>query len=139
MTEFLGLIVTPECTAQVLYTVVKEFINKMGLKLGRLFAIGTDGAANLCGPHNSLYALLKQNECPKLHLVKCICHGLDKCANYASKAIPNTLEYLLRESRNWFSHSAKRKFDYENLYQVNILVQYCLYFSTINFVGAYWS
>ncbi|XP_052130152.1 uncharacterized protein LOC127751118 [Frankliniella occidentalis] len=115
--DFLGLVETPECTATILYNVIKEFLKKIGLNIKKILALGTDGAANLCGAHHSVFSLLKQNECPNLHLVKCVCHGLDKCASKASVAFPSSLGYLIRESRNWFSHSALRKVQYEREYK----------------------
>ena len=126
--DFLGLVETPRATAQALYDVFIEFMAKIGLILNRMLALGTDGGLNLCGSHNSLFAYLKRNDCPNLHLVKCICHGLDKCASVAGKCFPSTLEFLLRESRGWFSHSALRKKQYEELLsQVNLTTFYFIY------------
>lgn len=116
--DFLGIIETPVTTHDVLYQAFTSYLVKIGLRVVRLFSLGTDGGPNLCGVAHSLYALLKKYDCPNLHLVKCICHGLDKCASKASKAFPGTLEMLIRESRNWFSHSAVRKLQYENEYKV---------------------
>lgn len=123
ITDFLGLVVTPQAVtpqakAQILYNVYKLHMQKVGLDLKHLLALGTDGALNLCGSTNSLYALLKRHDCPNLHLIKCICHGLDKCASKASQSLPESLEFLLREWRNWFSHSTLRKMQYEEVYKV---------------------
>ncbi|KAE8738355.1 hypothetical protein FOCC_FOCC016169 [Frankliniella occidentalis] len=51
--DFLGLVETPECTATILYNVIKEFLKKIGLNIKKILALGTDGAANLCGAHHS--------------------------------------------------------------------------------------
>ncbi|KAK3924288.1 Zinc finger MYM-type protein 1 [Frankliniella fusca] len=118
--DYLGIVETPECSADILYNVIKDFLKKIGLNIKKLFSLGTDGAANLCGANHSVFALLKKNDCPNLHLVKCVCHGLDKCASKASAAFPASLEYLIRESRNWFSHSALRKVQYEREYKALI-------------------
>lgn len=114
----LGLIETPRATHDVLYAALIEFLLKIGLRPCRVFSLGTDGGPNLCGSNHSVFALMKKNDNPNLHLLKCICHGLDTSASKASGAIPGTVEYLLRESRNWFSHSALRKFEYDQLYKV---------------------
>ncbi len=106
--DFLGLVETPVTTHQVLYETFIAYLNKILLNVKRLFALGTDGGLNLCGVAHSLYAMLKKNDCPNLHLVKCICHGLDKCASKASAAFPGSLQLMIRESRNWFVHSALR-------------------------------
>ncbi|KAK3931229.1 Protein FAM200B [Frankliniella fusca] len=83
----------------------------------RMIALGTDGAPALCGPHNSLFALLKRNDCPKLQLMRCICHSMDKCSSYASKELPSNLEFMLRETTKWFSLSSIRKHIYEEIFK----------------------
>lgn len=100
ITDLLGLVVVPQTTAHVLYNVFKLHMQKVGLDLKHLLVLGTDGALNLCGSTNSLYALLKRYDCSNLHLIKCTCHGLDKCASKASQSFSGSLEFLLRESRN---------------------------------------
>jgi len=66
ITDLLGLVVTPKTTAQILYNVFKLYMQRIGLDLKHLLALGTDGAQNLCGSTNSLYTLLKQHDCPNL-------------------------------------------------------------------------
>ncbi|KAE8741263.1 hypothetical protein FOCC_FOCC013218 [Frankliniella occidentalis] len=114
--DFLGLILLDRATADRIYVLFKEFMALVKLDLGKIIALGTDGGSELCGAHHSLFALLKRAECPNLALVKCVCHGLDNCAHTASKKLPSTLEYMLRESRGWFSHSSLRKQQYNQLY-----------------------
>ena len=47
----------------------------------------------------------------------CVCHSLSLCAAKANE-LPCHLECLLRESRNWFSHSSERTLQYEDLYKL---------------------
>ncbi|KAK3932367.1 Zinc finger MYM-type protein 1 [Frankliniella fusca] len=115
--EFLGLVETPIATADKLYEVVTLFLTTVGLKLSRLLGLGTDGGANLCGCNHSLYTILKLKDCPWLMLVKCTCHSLDKAASYASKELPENLEFLLRESKNHFKNSHRRREAYERLHE----------------------
>jgi hypothetical protein len=117
--DFLGIVLMDRGTAERVYEIFKEFMALVKLDLRKLFALGTDGGLELCGPHNSLFAYLKRAECPGLVLIKCVCHGLDNCSNTASRKFPSTLEYLLRESRGWFSHSSLRKQQYNELYMVS--------------------
>ncbi|KAK3909733.1 Zinc finger protein 862 [Frankliniella fusca] len=117
LVQYLGIIETPQATAEKLYEATTKFLRDLGLDVRKLLALGTDGGLNLCGRHNSLYALLKSRDCPHLMLVKCTCHSLDKCASYASKNLPDSLEYLIRETRNWFCHSALRKHQYGEIYR----------------------
>lgn len=60
MTVYLGMMETPRATADKIYESFVGFINKVGLPLKKLLALGTDGGLNLCGIHQSLYALLKK-------------------------------------------------------------------------------
>ncbi|KAK3932768.1 Zinc finger MYM-type protein 1, partial [Frankliniella fusca] len=118
VTDFLGIIQVHSCTGVDLAKAVVEYLQVIGLILGNLHAIGTDGAANMCGANNSFYTHLR-SMVPggRLQLLKCVCHSLDKCAEYAFKTVPNHLTFLLTETYNYFSHSAKRKEDYIELYK----------------------
>ena len=128
--DFLGLLCTPKTTHDVLHRALVEFMDKVGLRKDRCMGLGCDGALNLCVAHHSLFALLKK-DCPNLHLVKCICHGLDKCASKASVALPGTLEDLVRDSRGWFSNSACRKFEYQREYEVGISFFYSFFLNRL--------
>ncbi|KAK3918936.1 Zinc finger protein 862 [Frankliniella fusca] len=114
---FLGLIPLIRQTADALCDAFTAFMRQIGMVLARMIALGTDGAPALCGPHNSLFALLKRNDCPKLQLMRCICHSMDKCSSYASKELPSNLEFMLRETTKWFSHSSIRKHTYEEIFK----------------------
>ncbi|KAK3924186.1 Translation initiation factor IF-2, partial [Frankliniella fusca] len=93
ITDFLGLVETPRTTAEDLYWAVTEFLLLVG------------------------FNVKKMRDVPNLHLVKCICHALDKCSSAASRQLAGSLEILIRESRNWFSNSALRKVHYCELYE----------------------
>lgn len=114
--DFLGFQEVFEATADALYKSFKSFISKMGLNLQKLIALGTDGASNLCGKHHSLFTLL-QADIPHLQLLKCVCHSLSLCASKACSELPSCLEYLLRETRNWFAHSPLRMKIYQTLFE----------------------
>lgn len=116
VTEFLGFTEIEKATSEILKDVFMKFIEKSKLKLQNLVGIGTDGASNLCGKNKSLFTLLR-NEVPHLQLIKCVCHSLNICAANACEELPSSLEFLLRESRSWFSHSSLRQMTYNNLFQ----------------------
>lgn len=113
--DFIGFQSVFRATAIDLYDAFLSFISKFGLKLDNLIGIGTGGANNLCGLKHSFFTLLKE-KVPNLQLLKCVCHSLNKCSSKASEELPNSLEFLIRESRNWICHSPLRKQLYENLY-----------------------
>lgn len=115
--DFLGFSEIFEATAEKLYEHFMEFMSEVGLNHENLIGIGTDGASNLCGKNHSLYTLLKE-KIPHLQLIQCVCHSLDLCASNASDELPCTVEYLLRESRKWFSHSPLRQMRYNKMYQL---------------------
>ncbi|KAF7998479.1 hypothetical protein HCN44_010849 [Aphidius gifuensis] len=117
MTDFLGLFLVGEATAECLYDSTIEFLTKINLKIQNMLAIGTDGANNLCGQYKSLYALLKKQN-PKLILMKCTCHSLALCCSKSSKMIPEDSEFLVRELYNYFSHSPLRTLKYRETFDL---------------------
>ncbi|XP_023941123.2 uncharacterized protein LOC112048021 [Bicyclus anynana] len=78
--------------------------------------IGVDGANVMVGKHNSVTSIFKK-ELPDLIIVKCVCHSLHLCAEKAAESLPRQLEFLVRESHNWFSYSPKRLEYYRTLYE----------------------
>ncbi|KAJ1142118.1 hypothetical protein NDU88_008445 [Pleurodeles waltl] len=69
----------------------------------------------MCGKHHSAFTLLRDKQ-PSLQLVRCIWHSVDIIAKKAIKSIPSNVEFMIRETYNWFSHSPKRQADYRELY-----------------------
>ncbi|XP_031352107.1 SCAN domain-containing protein 3-like [Photinus pyralis] len=116
-TEYLGIISMITCRAEDLYEAVISFIKNNNLEISKLIGIGTDGANNLCGKHNSLYTLLKK-EVPNLQLIKCICHSLHLCAQKSCDELPANVEFLVRETYNWFNLSVVRQNDYKEIYNL---------------------
>ncbi|CAH2089009.1 unnamed protein product [Euphydryas editha] len=49
--------------------------------------------------------------------MRCVCHSLNLCAKKATAALPNRLEYFVREAHNYFSNSPKRLEKYKDLYE----------------------
>lgn len=114
-TEFLGLVEVPITTGEVLFAELKMFLEANDLLLENMVGIGTDGANNLCGIHNSVFSRLKAIV-PNMVLNKCICHSMHLCAEKAVEELPSNLEFMLRESFNWFSNSPKRRFEYAKIF-----------------------
>lgn len=114
---FLGLVEVEQVTANNLYLKLKEFLTNCGLKITNMIGLGTDGANNLCGRYNSLYARLKEDN-PKLQLVRCICHSLNNASSKAAEVLPSNLDFLCREIYAWFSHSSLRRIEYKRLYDI---------------------
>lgn len=117
VSQFLGLIPVTSATAEAIYQHVKDYFNEIGVNLNHCFAIGTDGASNLCGQHHSFYTLLKK-DISDLVLVKCVCHSLHLVCSHASEKMPSNIDYMLRETYNWFHRSAIRREAYLDIYKL---------------------
>lgn len=79
--------------------------------------IGTDNASVMVGINNGVFAKLKQ-EIPHLILVRCLCHSLQLAVSAAAKEfLPRNLEFLIRETYDWFSRSSMRQSPYKELYK----------------------
>lgn len=94
---------------------VIRFLQECALDIANMVGIATDGASVMVGRHHSVYTLLKQRQ-PNLQLIRCVCHSLDITAHKAMKQLPSNIDYLIRETYNWFSHSAKHQTDYKAIY-----------------------
>ncbi|KAA0714107.1 hypothetical protein E1301_Tti022795 [Triplophysa tibetana] len=81
-----------------------------------MMGIAKDGASVMVGKNHSVFTLLKQIQ-PNLQLIRCVCHSLDIVANKAMQLLPSNIEYMVRETYNWFVHSAKRQYEYKNIYE----------------------
>ncbi|CAG5103821.1 Protein of unknown function, partial [Cotesia congregata] len=98
-----------------LYEHVTSFFNEHNLNLQQCFAIATDGGSNLCGCNKSLYTLMKKKR-DDLMLFKCICHSIHLVCSHASEELPSNIDYMLRETFNWFKRLALRRKKYLDIY-----------------------
>jgi len=114
--EFSGFFVVERATIVALYDGTIGFLKQLNLNPINIIGLGVDGASYLCGMNHSLFTLLREIS-PKLQLIKCICHSLNTCSSKASEVLPSHIEFMLRESVSWFSHSALRKIEYSRLYE----------------------
>lgn len=63
--------------------------------------------------------MLKKNcNLQNLVLVKCICHSLHLCASNASEVFVDEVDFLLKETYNWFKNSSIRKHNYKEIYDL---------------------
>lgn len=61
---------------------------------------------------NTIYSL----QIPNIQLIRCVCHTLHGAASKAASEMPADLEFMVRETRNWFSKSPLRRLQYRDLY-----------------------
>ncbi|XP_023244386.1 uncharacterized protein LOC111642287 [Centruroides sculpturatus] len=117
-TTFLDLVPLKECNADAICEAIKFSLRNNALDLHKLVAIGTDNASVMIGINNGVYAKLKA-EVPALILVRCLCHSLQLAISHATKeGLPRNIEFLIKETFNWFSHSAIRQSKYKELYSL---------------------
>lgn len=116
VTTFYRLIKIIECDAISVHAAIVNQLTIDGLKIENMIGIGVDGANVMVGKHNSVTAILKR-ELPDLIIIKCVSHSLHLCAEKASELLPRQLEFLVRETHNWFSYSPKRLDHYRALFE----------------------
>lgn len=119
ISTFLGLVELEDGTAASIVNALKSLLAGLNLNIKKLIGIGTDNASVMTGTTNGVHQLLKNetgNE--NLILVRCVCHSLQLALSHASaETIPRPIEFLIRETYNWFSHSSNRKLYYKDLYK----------------------
>ncbi|XP_064488440.1 uncharacterized protein LOC135400538 [Ornithodoros turicata] len=114
-TSFLGLIPVYDASATGIFSSLKAFLDSCNISLEDCVGVGTDGASVMCGQNNSVFTHMKaENE--NMILVKCVCHSLQLACSEAVAVLPSQLDFLVRESFNWFSHSPKRQQTYHAIY-----------------------
>jgi len=82
LTDFLGILEVTSGTGAGLADNVKQYLKTIHLSIKQMKSVSVDGANAVSGLHNSFYTHLKE-EVPDLQLIKCICHSIPKCAEYA--------------------------------------------------------
>ncbi len=117
VTKFLTLFPVISCTASSLFSDIKPYFDTHNVPLNNIIGLGTDGASNLYGAHNSAYTRIREYS-PHCVLVKCICHSLSLCGKYAFNELPSNLSFLLSEIAKWFKFSSLRRSDYDTLFHV---------------------
>ncbi|KAH7957122.1 hypothetical protein HPB52_015559 [Rhipicephalus sanguineus] len=116
MTTFLNLCTMGVCTADGIVAAVKSTLMEYCLKLERMRGVGTDNASVMTGINNGVHRKLKA-EAPHLVLIRCVCHSLQLATSAATaEALPRILEYLIRETYNWFARFPARQMAYKKLY-----------------------
>lgn len=113
---YLDMIELNECDSETICNALKRSLENNGLELNNLIALGTDNASVMTGVNNGVYAKLKK-DVPHLILIRCVCHSLQLAVSHATSVhLPKSLEFLIRETYNWFSHSAVRQTKYKAIY-----------------------
>lgn len=117
ITTFLALVELPDGTAESISLLIDATIKSFGLKTDNCIGLGTDNAAVMTGVNNGVHKKLTEMWSHPIVLVRCICHSIVLAVNSACEELPRTLEFLIRETYNWFSHSSNRQIAYQKVYE----------------------
>ena len=119
VSTFLGLVELEGGDARSIARAVVAFLKKCCLRKEKLLGIGTDNASVMTGVNNGVHKVLKEEYGLKdLVLIRCVCHSLQLAVSHASNdTLPRSVEYLVRETYNWFSVSPKRREAYKAIYE----------------------
>nr|CAI5851669.1 unnamed protein product [Callosobruchus analis] len=115
VTTSLGLWELENVDAEGIVSCLFNVLGKYRLKINNLQGLGTDNTSVMVGINNGVYKKLKEY-CPNLLLVRCVCHSLQLAVSSAAKDLPRNLEFLLKETYDWFSRSPSRQMLYKTLY-----------------------
>lgn len=117
VSTFYRLVPLEDCTANSLYNAVKSVFEEDNLSVNKLIGIGCDGANAMIGRNHSLVTLLQRDN-PNITVFRCVCHSLHLAASKASEGLPSVLNFIVRDTHNWFSNSPKRINSYRDVYKV---------------------
>lgn len=120
ISTFLGLVYLDKADATTIAKAVSDLLKSCEIKMSNLVGIGTDNASVMTGVNNGLHQILKaEYDLPQLVLVRCVCHSLQLAVSHASQqSLPRNIEFLVRETYNWFSISPNRRQAYRQIYEV---------------------
>ncbi len=114
---FLSLIEIENGTADCIVTAVDRLITQLGLDKKKCSGIGSDNASVMVGVNNGVHKKLEQLWGTKLVLVRCVCHSIQLAVSSACEELPTCLEFLMKETYNWFANSTARQKAYEVTYK----------------------
>lgn len=61
--------------------------------------------------------LKKEFDLSNLMMARCVCHSVQLAVSSATRdTLPRNIDYLVRETYSWFSHSSKRQIAYREIY-----------------------
>ena len=94
VTGFTGLIAVRETTGEKIFDLIHKEIKRCGQSLVNCIGFATDGASNMVGCNDSVWSRLKAVS-PFCVQLKCICHSLALCIQYAVSKLPSNIGFLL--------------------------------------------
>lgn len=118
ISTFFSLIHIEDGTAESIISAIKKILNDTKLQLIKMQGIGTDNASTMVGVNSGVYARLKK-DIPHLILIPCVCHSLQLAISKATEnTLPRNIEFLIKETYNWFANSSIRQLNYAQIYKL---------------------
>jgi|SRR5215469_2231052 len=114
-TEFLGIIPVISTTGENLFNEIENYLRTYNIDLKDCIGFSSDGANNVCGAYNSVLSRLKEKN-QNLIFIKCTCHSLALCCEYANKKLPSNIDFLISEIARWFKFSSLRQAQFKNIF-----------------------
>ena len=99
-------------TGLAIFNKIFETLSTFHIPFDNFIGFAADTTSNMFGQFNSVASRLRDNF-PGLTLFKCSCHSLHLCASEAAKTLPRMCEELVRGTYVFFSHSAKRRYEFD--------------------------
>ena len=114
----LGLLEIESGTAESIADAIIKLIGDSNLDSRNLLGIGVDNASVNTGRNNGVVEILKKKlDRNDLIMVRCACHSIQLAVSHAcAEALPRNVDFIVKETYNWFSQSAKRQAAYSDLY-----------------------
>ena len=115
----LGLIEIKSGTADSIADAIIKLIEDLNLQTRNLLGIGVDNASVNTGRNNGVVEILKKKlDRNDLIMVRCTCHSIQLAVSHAcAEALPRNIDFIVKETYNWFSQSAKRQAAYLDVYK----------------------
>lgn len=117
VSTYLALVEMEACDSDAITQAVTSTLREKGLNIKNMVGLGSDNASVMVGINNGVYQKILK-EVPTLVHIPCVCHSLQLAVSAAAnETLPRHIEYLIKETYNWFSHSSLRQAQYKNLYK----------------------
>lgn len=117
VSTYLSLVEMEACDSNAITNAVLTTLKRKGINIKNMVGLGSDNASVMVGINNGVYTKILA-EVPTLIHIPCVCHSLQLAISAAAnETLPRNIEYLIKETYNWFAHSTLRQVEYKNLYK----------------------
>ena len=106
------LIECSDTSANGIVSTLCSCFENLGLILENIVGLSADTCNVMFGIHHSVSTLLL-TKIPGLFMIKCSCHSIHECSEYASAHIPKIIEDVVRGICSQFSRSPIRRNTYK--------------------------